>query len=369
MKVCLALCLAFVFSCLFVSAQDGEWSKSITPEKEDTLVVYVDPGKVTFSPWDKNEIHVTASGLSAAEYESILFAAKNKEIRLDYRGNRQHPGNFEIQIPAKWSLDVYASGDIDAKGKLDGKLRFKAAEGSVTLGDIAGSLSIECVSGDVVAGKVDGSGVIVANADLDVAFVGGELTIKNNDGETSIKSVGGTLNAQTADGDISVAEIKGNASLRADDGDIDVRRVSGTVTMNSVGGDIGLIDASGMVVVSTTSGEIFLRKVSGAVDAKSEDGDISAELNSGNGSSSRFITRAGDIDLRFSPESKVTVEVRTPNSAGEVVSDFKPKATEKRGTEVYRRYELNGGGDTVQIESGEGEVQIKKAVPESVRKD
>lgn len=340
------------------------WSKTITPKTEDTLVVYVDPGNVQIVPSDKKDIVITAQGVEKADQEKIQTTSKNREVRLDFRGDKTGNGVFIVQLPAGFNIDSYSSGNVDAKGNLNGKIKIKTNAGNVTLADIDGTLTIDSQSGDIAVGSVKGDASISTNGDIETQDVSGALELKNQSGDSFIKSVGGNANARVADGDLSIGEVGGNLTAQATVGDIDFHKVAGMATVNTDSGDIDFFEGTGMIIAQSNSGDITLRKVAGAVDVRTEDGDISAEMLSGSGNSSKFYSQDGDIDLSFSDTARATIEAKVTGQGVDeddepLMSDFPPVGGNKN--KLAAKYEINGGGDSIMVEAVNGEIALKKA--------
>jgi DUF4097 and DUF4098 domain-containing protein YvlB len=339
------------------------WSKTITPKAEDTLIVYIDPGNLQIVPTDKKDIVITTQDLDEADKAKIQATSKNKEVRLDFRGEKTGNGTFIVQIPAGFNIDSYTSGNVEAKGNLTGKIKIKTNAGSVNLADIDGNLNIDSTSGDIAVGSVKGDASLSSNGDIETQDVSGALELKNQSGDSFIKSVGGNANARVADGDLSIGEVGGNLTAQATIGDIDFHKVGGMATVNTDSGDIDFFEGTGMIIAQSNSGDITLRKIAGAVDARTEDGDISAEMLSGSGGSSKFYSQDGDIDLAFDNTAKATVEAKVTGQGIDeddepLMSDFPPVSDKNK---LAAKYEINGGGDSILIEAVNGEISIKKA--------
>ena len=190
------------------------------------------------------------------------------------------------------------------------------------------------------------------------------LNLKNQSGDSFVKNVSGNANASVADGDLTIGDIGGNLTATSTWGDIDFHKVGGMANVNSQDGDIDFFEGIGMIIAQTNSGDITLRKVSGAVDARTEDGDISAEMYSGSGGSSKFYSRDGELEILFSQDAKATVDAKVTGADAEdedsLSSDFPPVSDKNK---LAAKYEINGGGDSILLESVNGEISIRKLVP------
>jgi hypothetical protein len=359
------LFLMLTATLLTAQETEAEWTKTVAIKAEDTLVVYVDPGSLQFVPWEKNEIAITAQGVPEADREKIQVASKNKDVRLDYRGDKTSVVTFIVQLPATFNIDSYSGGDVEAKTALNGKLKFKTNQGSVSLEDISGNLIVDSAEGDITVGNIKGDASLSTNGEIETNDVTGDLELKNKSGDSFVKNVGGNANATVSDGDLTIGDIGGNLTASSTWGDIDFHKVGGMANVNSDAGDIDFFEGSGMIIAQSNSGDITLRKVTGAVDARTEDGDISAEMYSGAGGASKFYTRDGELEILFAENAKATVNAKVTGQEIDeddepLTSDFPPVDDKNK---LAAKYEINGGGDSVLLEAVNGEIIIKKLVP------
>ena len=349
-----------------LSAQENEaaWTKSIPLKAEDTLFIYVDPGSLQLVPWEKKEIGITVQGGTAEDQKKIQVSSKNKDVRLDFRGDKATVITFVVQVPSTFNIDSYSGGDIEAKGPLNGKLKIKTNTGGVTLGDVSGNLVINSTEGDIFVNNVKGDASITTNGEIETNDIAGNLELKNQSGDSFVKNVSGNANASVADGDLTIGDIGGNLTASSTWGDIDFHKVSGMANVNSQDGDIDFFEGIGMIIAQTNSGDITLRKVTGAVDARTEAGDISAEMYSGSGGSSKFFTREGELEILFAQDAKATVDAKVTGADAEdeesLSSDFPPISDKNK---LAAKYEINGGGDSILLEAVNGEISIRKLVP------
>lgn len=347
------------------------WNKTIQLKEENTLVVNSNPAHVRIIPWDKKELTVTAEGIDKKDYPLIQLTTKNKDVKLDYKGDKQAVGTLQVQLPATLNLDVTSAGNVEIKGPVNSKVKIRNSLGTITTADITGNVTVESTNADIVMANVQGNCILSTNGDIEIQDVSGDLEIKNTSGDTYVKNVGGAVNGKTADGDFSVGDVGGNATVLSTIGDIELRKVSGLANLNSDGGDIDLFEASGLVIAASQSGDITLRQVSGSVDVKTNDGDIMAELYTGNGGASKLFSQEGELAVYFPPEAKATVEAKVKGTGqaaadedeGQIQSDFKSTKTEKTGPDLTSHYLINGGGDTVSVETVGGDILIKKLTP------
>lgn len=368
----------FVFGMEFsVSAQQQvvPWTQSLPVDDQDTLQVYVDPASVKIVPTDKKQVYVTGSGISNEDLSRIKWETKNKIIKLDYRGDKSLKNvQFEIQVPASMNLDFYVSGDVESTSGIGGNVKITTDSGDIDLTDVNGSLNASTNSGEIYLKNIQGNGILTAkDGDIDLEIVSGDLDLNNQDGDSYAKQVTGNLNARSTDGDITVGETKGNASITTEIGDVMIRKASGLTTVDTTDGDIDLSEADNSIVLSSSGGDISLKKITGPFEIKTNSGEIDAEVIPGRTGKGKIVSKDGDL-LLYIPETAavtITANVRetTESEAEEesdaIESDFKPNRSDRSGQEIRNEYVLNGGGDTILLETVKGSIQIGKLAPQN----
>jgi Toastrack DUF4097 len=356
----------------FADAQEetAPWSKSLEIEKQDMLQVYVHPGSVKLIPTDKNEIVVKTNPLVEEDSSLIKWEVKEKIVKLDFRNDTStRPTQFEIQIPSTLNLDLNVAGDVTAAAPLGGNLRIITGSGDVDLTDVNGSITASTDSGELYLKNIQGNATLTAkDGDIDVEVVSGDLEINNEDGDSYAKQVVGNVTAKSTDGDITIEDAEGNASLTTASGDVSVEKAVGLTTINTTDGDIDLSAADNSIVIATDEGDISLKKITGPFEVKTETGGVIAEVIPGRTGRGKITSREGDLELYVPESSGVTIlaNVRDSGSSDKeedddaIESDFKPERSDKSGSEIRNEYILNGGGDTILVETVSGSIMIKK---------
>ncbi len=122
------------------------------------------------------------------------------------------------------------------------------------------------------------------------------------------------------------------------------------------------------MIVITAGGDIRLENVFGSMQANTAGGNIVAELTpSGNGTSA-LSTAGGDVKIVLPENAKATIEAKIKLRGGwfeskkkyDVHSDFKFDSYDKQEDEINARYVLNGGGETITLETVNGNIEIRK---------
>jgi beta-lactamase regulating signal transducer with metallopeptidase domain len=154
----------------------------------------------------------------------------------------------------------------------------------------------------------------------------GEL--RTGAGNIEVARTGGIIDVTTGAGNINLAETDGQASSRTGAGNIDIS------------------DSRAKVTARTGDGNIDVHAFSGpSIEAKTGMGNIDADVLNQIKNESMFHTGMGNISVTIKATLAVNLEAAT--GMGRVKSPFRMGA-------------LNGGGPSLSIKSGEGDIEIKK---------
>ena len=165
---------------------------------------------------------------------------------------------------------------------------------------------------------------------------------------------GTSLEAHSGSGDLKVSDLGG--SLRADtgSGSIEANGLSGRVVLGTGSGDIrAQISSTPDVKAETGSGSIRLQGVTGGLYAQTGSGDI--EINGQPGSNWKLDTGSGTVTLNTGSSAKFSLDAST--GSGTIHSD--PPLTTHGSLEKHHiTGDINGGGPTVRVETGSGDIRI-----------
>jgi hypothetical protein len=148
------------------------------------------------------------------------------------------------------------------------------------------------------------------------------------------------LEIESRNGDIEVGKTVGGAELVTRNGYINAEGLTGEIKASSRNGDIKLSFLAGGASASTRNGHIKV----GFVELSSE-----RKL--------RFSSRNGDIELLFPPDIKA--DIYLSSEYGSIYTDF-PLTVERVRKKVLRG-KINKGGVSVEVETRNGTIRIKKS--------
>ena len=185
--------------------------------------------------------------------------------------------------------------------------------------------------------------------------IGKHTDYKNISIDYEITTPKGTdLTATSGSGDIRVADLNGPAKLNTGSGTIDASGLSGRTSLETGSGDIrAQMQSSTSVKAQTGSGTIRLKNVQGELYAETGSGDM--EIQGQPTSNWRLQTGSGSVTLNTG-NSRFSLDAQT--GSGSVHSD-PPITTHGSFERHHMTGDVNGGGPTVRVETGSGDIRIQ----------
>lgn len=383
MKSIIKLILTTLFLLSFVAVaqkrdqeERGVRSKSFAVEKGGRLDVNVRSGDITITPWNKNEVFVSADGIDPDDLDRLIMTQSGNSVRVEFRPrsrmwNWNGGAHFTISVPSEFNVNMKTSGgNLEVTGALNGRIEGSTSGGEIILADVTGTVDMGTSGGDIKVGNIKGNVKLrTSGGNIELRRVDGETSVSTSGGNIRVESVGKRLDASTSGGDIEVGDVGGEARLSTSGGDVKVGKVSGDARLSTAGGDVELRGASGTVIAKTAGGDIRLENITGSIEAKTAGGDIRAELIPSGKGPSELKTAGGDIRLSVPENARATIEAvirvegrwsRRKNY--EVRSDFKADRyeTSEDDEEIRAVYTLNGGGEKIYLETVNSNIEIRK---------
>jgi DUF4097 and DUF4098 domain-containing protein YvlB len=338
--------------------------------KGGTLEVQISAGDILVSSWEKSEVFVKAEGIDPDELQDLKMSQVGNNVRVTFRPEwGSHHVRFTVQIPADYNTDLHTSGgDLQLQGSFRGTIEGSTSGGDIRLGDVQGRVEMSTSGGDVIAGKVMGTANLrTSGGDIRMTNCSGDVDMSTSGGNITVGNVGKTLVARTAGGDIEVGDVGGEATVSTAGGEIRIGKVTGSVTVKTAGGDIQLRGGSGLIRAKTAGGDINLSDLTGSVEASTAGGDVMAQLRPSGKGRSRLSSSGGDVIMFLTANAKANIDalidVRGHYEEDEyqILSDFKAQSHVKSSDskEIHATYVLNGGGESIWLETVNGNIQIR----------
>jgi len=188
----------------------------------------------------------------------------------------------------------------------------------------------------------------------DIEGINGSLDVSSGSGHLKISRIGSTVRAGTGSGAIEIDQVKGNVHAKTGSGSIHATDVAGGFEGSTGSGDLRLEQtSSGSVRASTGSGSVDLRGIRGSLEASTGSGSIHAD--GAPTGAWNVHTGSGGVDIRFAPNAAFDLNAHT--SSGRVSTDF-PIVLEASTGKKDLRGKVRGGGVSVQIETGSGNIEL-----------
>lgn len=221
-------------------------------------------GDIKVHGWDRNEVRARSNDVEAIEFRRQAGARESdpaKEITVllsDMTPHRSGPCSTDADI----ELDVPRGATV----------RLQTRDGNIQVVDVS-VVTASTQSGDLDLARIRRS--------VDTATIGGDISLRDSTGPTSLHSVGGSI------------EARGVGPAAAGD-TFEAATVGGDITLEKIG--------SAKVKVKTVGGSLSL---SGALAA---------------GARYEFKTFSGDISFAMPPDSSFRLDATL--SQGELVTEF-----------------------------------------------
>ena len=319
--------LLFILAFTASAASEENISRQVDATPGGKLVVDVDFGTIDVASGADNKVALEAHrkinfGDEAREKEyfsatPVTITKDGNVITVRARGSRQKNwwnfghsethGHYTIHVPKKFETDLRTDG------------------GDVTVGDITGS-----------------------------------TTVKTSGGKLAFKHLEGVLSANTSGGSIEVEDCRGPIKIETSGGDITVTDGMGALDAKTSGGRIEVRNFSGDTEVKTSGGNLRFQRVTGKIIGKTSGGSISASIPDDVVDDVKLQTSAGNIDLSLF--SAATVDIDASTSVGEIFNRLPLETTDVDNEHL--RGKLNGGGKSVKLETSAGNITIKPSSSE-----
>lgn len=192
---------------------------------------------------------------------------------------------------------------------------------------------IEQSGNNIYIGRNTPSGVSI---DYDITVPSStQLTMHSGSGDFRIINIAGSTNADTGSGDIQADGLGGHVSIRTGSGDVHAG-----------------FDNANDIQIHTGSGDLFLKNAQGILVAHTGSGDIHISGTPSGGWNLK--TGSGDVTLNTA-SAHYSIDATT--GSGDIKSD-QPITTHGNLGHHHLIGDVNGGGPTVKIVTGSGDIRI-----------
>jgi len=275
-----------------------------------------------------------------------------------------------VALAAAPAMMLAADGTFDKTLHVSGSVMLSVNTGSGYIHVSPGSDNEVHIIGHVHANRWNGWGdsgspedrvrEVVSNPPIEqdgnVITVGKHTNYHNISIDYDVTTPRGTnLEADSGSGDLRLTDLGGSLKANTGSGSIDASGLAGRVALETGSGDITAeMHSAPDVKAQTGSGSIKLRGVNGGLYAETGSGDI--EIEGQPGTNWKLETGSGSITLDTGGHAKFSLDATT--GSGSIHSD--PPITTHGSLERHHiTGDINGGGPTVRVETGSGDVRIR----------
>jgi hypothetical protein len=361
--------LTVVYSILFVSlsfSQNFEReSKTFKVNPGGKLTISLSVGDIHLKSGSGNEIKVQYDREDGNDFD-INQSGNN----IDISSSSGSWGNdLYVMLPSNFNISARTmGGDIKLEGGLKGKLECSTSGGDIITGDVIGNAKLQTSGGDISTGEINGDAdVVTSGGDIKLGKISGKASISTSGGNITMSSIGNSAEIMTGGGNVSVNSIGGDTKIKTGGGNITSGKISGNAILKTGGGNISLDGASGNIQAESGAGTINIEETGNKFTVLTGSGDIFVKISSNINGDCLLKSGNGNITLSVPPNAKLTInaEVKSVGWWGSeesgISSDF-PAANADGSKHTNRQtFEINGGGSKIDIYSGMGSIDIKKA--------
>jgi hypothetical protein len=263
-------------------------------------------------------------------------------------------GSGYVHVYSGSDSQVHVIGRVHVRAGLFGG----AGDAEARVRQIVADPPIKQFGNTVTIGANRGDSSLFQNVSIDYEITapsGTTLKAATGSGDLEIGGIEGAVTADTGSGEMKVDNIGANARLETGSGSIHATNVHGAATLQTGSGNLDLdLSGAGDVKAQTGSGSIRIHGVSGGLRAEAGSGEIEVtgnptaewRLESGSGSVAANVGSAAKFSLNAETGSG-SVHVDMP-----VLMQGSPNKQHVTGT-------VNGGGPTVRVTTGSGNIAIR----------
>jgi hypothetical protein len=148
-------------------------------------------------------------------------------------------------------------------------------------------------------------------------------------------------------------------NVHTDDGNVRVENVTGDLQFETGDGDVRLRDVEGSLHADTHDGNVEVNGRFNLLSLHTGDGNIDAEVGAATAPQSGWLMRSGDGNIRLKLPDNLGADLDAHTGDGEVNVGF-PVTASGVGKENSFRGKINGGGVSIELRTGDGDIKVEK---------
>jgi DUF4097 and DUF4098 domain-containing protein YvlB len=168
------------------------------------------------------------------------------------------------------------------------------------------------------------------------------------------------LQIETGDGGVDVEPINGNVDIHTGDGHIRVDGAKGAIRLRTGDGSIEAFRLDGQFDATSGDGHIRAEGRFDRVNVKTGDGPVDVRALAGSKLSSTWSIHTGDGSVSLAVPDSLQANINAHTNDGHVDVGI-PLQMEGRAGKNAIRGKLNGGGEFVNISTGDGSIRLNRS--------
>ncbi|MFC1570069.1 DUF4097 domain-containing protein [bacterium] len=184
-----------------------------------------------------------------------------------------------------------------------------------------------------------------------------DVDLKTSGGSITVGDLDGTVLSKTSGGSLKFGKITGKVEGKTSGGSIRLEGCQGPVNVKTSGGSITIGEVMGTVNAHTSGGSISVEEVMGAIKAYTSGGSVNANITKQPKNDCELKTSGGSINVHLTEDIQVDVDAKT--SGGRIRTDF-PVMMQGEISNNSLNAEINGGGPMLLLRTSGGGISIKK---------
>jgi hypothetical protein len=363
--------LVICFALVFLSNPRAD-EKKFNVSKGGKLIVDINNGNIHINTWDKNQLVLKTDADDDGPGNKLEINQSGNNITIN--GAHNFSGSdLQISVPYEFNFQIETdAGTVIFKGNITGNVDVKTSGGDIKSDNIYGSLDANTFGGNITTMNIKGQTKLNSGGgDIKVGDIEGDLVLKTGGGNVKVGKVNKTLKLRTGGGNISVVEIGNVAEVVTGGGNIIVDKSDNKIEITTGGGDIKLNAPYGEIIARTGSGSIHVQNAFNKMNVNTGSGDAEISLTSAYKGNSEIKSGNGNVILYLPASIHATVIAKVNswdagdeegNNIENIKSDFKVSTVDKKGDtgQVVAVYQINGGGNNINIYVSNGNVELKK---------
>lgn len=148
--------------------------------------------------------------------------------------------------------------------------------------------------------------------------------------------------------------------IHTDDGNVRADSVRGNLQFETGDGNVTLRDVEGSLHADTGDGNVDINGRFSALNLHTGDGNIDAEVSVAPAAQGGWLLRTGDGNVHLKLPGDLGAELDAHSGDGDVHVDFPGTDRDKNKDNSFRGQINGGGGLSIQVRSGDGDIRVSK---------